>query len=283
VLKFYDRFSRQNATNPKLQGEAAWAYRKVGALYERLGRDSEAEDAYARAIAIFEELVKQHPDVPEYRYKLVDTYDMADPWSADPSALERLEQRFRRAQALIDQLVAESPDDLQYAQTRVHVLSKLGVVLQHLNRAGDAATCYRQAIAVEGESIERWPSNGRLCMDRAVTRQALALLLLERGGRDEALTLLDAAAADLKAIVTSQMMRPPPPERFESLAEVFQRLGEPQRAEELTHWALDVGARLHGPDDRGPGPGPRRGFRGRREGPGPASRPGPLRTGEDLP
>ena len=36
VLTFYDRFARRNATNPKLQGEAAWAYCKVAALYRRL-------------------------------------------------------------------------------------------------------------------------------------------------------------------------------------------------------------------------------------------------------
>jgi tetratricopeptide (TPR) repeat protein/tRNA A-37 threonylcarbamoyl transferase component Bud32 len=283
VLSFYDRFSRQNATNPRLQGEAAWAYRKVGALYERLGRDPEAEEAYARAIAIFEELVVQHPDVAEYRYKLVDTYDMADPWSADPAALQRLEQRFRRAQALIDALVAESPGELEYAQTRVHVLSKLGVVLQRLKRAGDAETSYRRAIAVEGESIERWPDNGRLRIDRAVTQQALALLLLDRRRADEARTLLDAAAADLKATASFDTMRPPPPERFEGLAQVFETLGETQRAEELARWARDVGARLHGPDERGRGRGPRPGFHGRGPGPGPGPIARPPGTSQEPP
>jgi len=32
ILMFYDRFARQNETEPRLQGEAAWAYFKVGNL-----------------------------------------------------------------------------------------------------------------------------------------------------------------------------------------------------------------------------------------------------------
>ena len=97
VLTFYDRFARQNATNSRLEGEAAWAYRKVGALYACLGRDDEAERAYVCAIAMFENLIARYPNVPEYRFKLVETCDMADPWAADPSTLQRLEPRLRRA------------------------------------------------------------------------------------------------------------------------------------------------------------------------------------------
>ena len=93
-------------TNPKLQGEAASAYRRVGSLYERLGQDAEAEKANARAVEIFEGLVKAVPDEPSYRLKLVDTYLMADPWSADPATLPTLETQLDRARLLVDGLVA---------------------------------------------------------------------------------------------------------------------------------------------------------------------------------
>ncbi len=97
ILTFYDRFAHQNATNPRLEGEAAWAYRKVGALYDRLGKSADAEEAYARAIAIFEQLAARYPENPEYRSKLVQTFDMADPHSADASSLKRIEDWLRRA------------------------------------------------------------------------------------------------------------------------------------------------------------------------------------------
>src|SRR5262249_9189087 len=132
LLSFYDRFARQNATNPKLQGEAAWAYRKVGSLYKRLGRDADSEQTYARAIEMFEDLAARFPDVPEYRYKLAQTYDMADPRTADAETLARLEPRLRRARTLVDQLAVESPDNTDYVDIQAHVLAKLATALERL-------------------------------------------------------------------------------------------------------------------------------------------------------
>ena len=48
VLTFYERFAHRNEANPRLQGEAAWAYFKVGRLCEKLGRLDEAK-RFARA------------------------------------------------------------------------------------------------------------------------------------------------------------------------------------------------------------------------------------------
>jgi serine/threonine protein kinase len=263
VLTFYDRFARQNATNSRLEGEAAWAYRKVGALYAWLGRDEEAERAYTRAIAMFENLIARYPNVPEYRFKLVETCDMADPWSADPSTLDRLEPRLRRALALIDQLASGSPENAEYAQAQQHVQAKLGATLQLLDRDSEAEACYRRAIALQGELIERRPrtsrpSFDRPLMDRATTRETLAILQLERGRKDEARALLDAAAADLQTLAESETMTPPLASHFENLARAYERLGETPQAEEMTRRAAEVDALpkhpLHGRPGRGPGP-----------------------------
>jgi tetratricopeptide (TPR) repeat protein/tRNA A-37 threonylcarbamoyl transferase component Bud32 len=247
VLTFYDRFSRQNedARNPRLQGEAAWAYRKVGALYERLGRDREADGAYGRAIAMFEELVALHPDVPEYRFKLVDTYDMVDPWSAPSGSLETLKGRLDRARMLIDQLVVESPENTEYALTQLHVHAKLGAASRRLGQTAEAVASYRRAIALAGDLIGRLSETGRPRLDRAITREALALLELEGGRGDAARALLDGAAEDLRSLGANGRGGQAPPERFESLAEAYRRLGDTERAEELTR-------RAHGEDEGSP-------------------------------
>ena len=130
ILTFYDRFAHQNATNPRLEGEAAWAYRKVGALYDRLGKSADAEEAYARAIAIFEQLAARYPENPEYRSKLVQTFDMAEPHSADASSLKRIEDWLRRARTLIDQLVVRAPENGEYNWLRTRVYVKLGATLR---------------------------------------------------------------------------------------------------------------------------------------------------------
>jgi tetratricopeptide (TPR) repeat protein len=262
VLTFYDRFAQQNATNSRLQSEAAWAYRRVGALYDRLGKDSEAEKANTRAIAIFEELVSQFPSVREYRSNLVDTYIMADPWSADHSSLERLKQRLTRAQVLVDQLAAEAPENLDYIQAQVHVYAKLGAVLQRLTQDSAAEACYRRAIALGESLIERSPRPTRARIDRSDIRETLAEFQLGRGRRDEAKELFDASAAELESLAAARSRSLPMADRFDALAAAFELLGEPDRARELTCRADDLRSRpMPGP----PGP-PGCGGRPRRPG-----------------
>src|SRR5262249_24913581 len=110
VLTFYDRFARRNATYPKLQGEAARAYRKVGTLYQRLGRKAQPEEAYARATEKLEALVARYPDDPAFRLTLARSYSLADPWSAAAPALPHIEQQLRNALSLLPQVAPDLLD-----------------------------------------------------------------------------------------------------------------------------------------------------------------------------
>jgi hypothetical protein len=250
ILTFYERFARENSANPRLEGEAAWAYRKVGALFERLGREPEAENAYARAIAMLEALVERYPNVPEYRSKLVQTFDMAEPTSAAPATLERLETWLRRARVLIDRPVSEDPDDPEYAFLRTRIYVKLGGTLQRRNRSDEAESVYREAIQFEGRQIDRFPWMGGHRIDRATTLEALGLIELERGHRVEARRLFGEAAADLRFLMDGDRDAPPLHIRLRSLAEAFGKLGDPEPAAELTRRAVEDEARPHHPPRR---------------------------------
>jgi eukaryotic-like serine/threonine-protein kinase len=253
VLTFYDRFARQNATNPRLEGEAAWAHRKVGALYERLGRDVDAEHAYSRAVAMFESLVARYPKDSEYRVKLVQTYDMVEPSSADARSLERLEDRLRRARVLIDQLAADDPADADYSALRTRVYVKLGGVLRRRNRISEAEACLHDALALEGKFLDEQPDNNGRRIDRAATREALALIAIDRARPDEAGALLDDAVADLRVVFASDRHPPPIHNRLRNLAEAYRKLGDEARATELVQFADQDEARPHRPPPSGHG------------------------------
>ena len=233
VLSFYDRFAGQNAANPRLEGEAAWAYRKVGALYERLGRDAEARQAYDRAIAMLETLASRYPREPDYRFKLVQTFDMADPHSAEPDSLERTENWLNRARTLVNQLIADAPDEHDYQLLRVRIMAKLGVVLRRLSKFEAAAACDREAITYVGELIQKSPEISGFRVDRATTRESLALVELERGRTNDAREQINLAADELRFLIQSGQGYPPLDIRLNSLAEIYRKLGDNSQALEM--------------------------------------------------
>jgi serine/threonine protein kinase len=250
VLEFYERFARSNATNNELVSEAARAYVKVGSLLERLDRPKEAEEAMARAADMFEGLLKRNPSAVEYRLKLVEIAIMTDPWSAQATALEPLERRLRHAREIVDGLATESPDNLDYVQSQIHVHAKLGAVMQRLDHPDQAESSYRFAIERAGWLMQHSSTPTRATIDRADVREALALLALERGRSDEAASLLDGAVADLRSLQGSRNVGPLLSERYETLADGFRKLGESERAETVAGWSRAVGRR---PPRRPPG------------------------------
>jgi tetratricopeptide (TPR) repeat protein len=258
VLTFYDRFATRNATYPELQGEAARAYRKVGILYQRLGRAHQAEEAYARAAGKLEGLVAQYPEDPTFRFDLAQTYALADPWSAAPGSLARIEQQLREALRLFAPLPPDLLPPVENTLAQARVQAKRGATFQRLNRSDESEACYRQAIALEESAIEgsRTPQLNRV--ELAGTRQSLAVLGLERGRREEARSLFDAAAADLLAVAAEDRVIPPVwrilDDRLENLAEAFEELGDRARADALEAAAARVRARVRSAAPRRPGP-----------------------------
>jgi hypothetical protein len=52
ALKFYQGLSGQESTDPATRREIAHAYQKIGDIFRALGKDGDADRAYAGAAAI---------------------------------------------------------------------------------------------------------------------------------------------------------------------------------------------------------------------------------------
>jgi tetratricopeptide (TPR) repeat protein len=279
VLKFYDRFAEQNATNPRLQQEAARAHRRVGELHQQLGHAAEADDAYRRAARIYETLAGEFPDRSEYRFELADTYTRIVPGRSSAGSLDEGEKRLRRALALATELAVESPGDPGFTALQARIHGHLGGVLQSQGRDREAEDAYRQAVKLEQERARQFPGPGHERVDLARARQALAEFLARRDRLSEARSLLEGSIADLQAFGKSQPGGPaqgpggprpqpggPPPSfhervlttHYEGLADVLNRLGEPMLAAAASRKAteLKAKARPFGPPGGGPRPGP---------------------------
>jgi tetratricopeptide (TPR) repeat protein len=173
---------------------------------------------------------------------------LADPWSAAPGSLPRIEHDLRQALRLFPPLPPDLLHPVENTLAQARVQAKLGATLQRLNRLEESEAAYRQAMELEESAINgsRTPQLNRV--ELAGTRQTLAALELERGRRNEGRALLDAATADLLAVAAEDRIIPPLwrvlPDRLENLAEAFEELGDRARADELEADAARVRARV---------------------------------------
>ncbi len=75
LLRFYERYAEGNRTNRRLRASTAQAYRRVGAIQQKLGRSEEAEDALRRALSAYEELAAEEGNGPAYAAELAATWN----------------------------------------------------------------------------------------------------------------------------------------------------------------------------------------------------------------
>ncbi|WP_165227433.1 serine/threonine-protein kinase [Aquisphaera insulae] len=239
VLTFYDRFARQNASNSGLKAEAAWAYRRVGAIQASLGRPAEAEQAFRRAISMLEELVKEAPHRPDLRMRLVEASIMSNPWTIDDGELETLEARLRRAAIHVDSLDSLGAPSADAEISRIHVHSKLGSVLRRRGQIDEARTSYNRAIAVADRILAADPRSLRARVDRGDVREALAALEIQEGRLESARVLVDGSLADLK-IAAERSGGEMIAARADDLAEDYCRLGHLVAARRIDEWAAKI-------------------------------------------
>jgi hypothetical protein len=189
VLHFYDRFAEQNETNPRLHQDAAKAYRRVWAIQQRLNQPAKAAAALERAVGLYENLVAQYPAARDYRYELAELCAHSGPGPAEsPAAAEK---RLRRAAELAGSLHREAPEVADYRLLLGEVCGRLGALLEHRDRAGEAEAHYRQAVEALGPKGLRLPAVAAAQLRAA--RLGLAEALLDRGEAGEARPLLQAA------------------------------------------------------------------------------------------
>lgn len=107
VLAFYERFAQQNATDPKLQCEAAKAQLHVGDLLARLGETDKARQAVDRSIATFANLAKAFPKQSQYLTGLLEGYRAEALLAVDTGDQHALQAAAEKVQAAGERLAAD--------------------------------------------------------------------------------------------------------------------------------------------------------------------------------
>jgi serine/threonine protein kinase len=131
ALDFYQEFAKRKSSDPKIRGATAGAYYRVGAIQAILRQPGAAEEAYTRAIALFDELVAEDPSIAGYRASLAEAhYSRAGALVASGQNKQAAEQSTRRAVALLAELVADFPKEPEHGQRLALAYQQLGALLR---------------------------------------------------------------------------------------------------------------------------------------------------------
>jgi serine/threonine protein kinase/Flp pilus assembly protein TadD len=168
------------------QERQAWAYFRLGRTLHLLGRHEPAEKAYRQALQLCEQLVAEHPQVPEYRQDLATTHNNLGVLLKDTGRPAEAEKAYRQALQLRERLVAEHPQVPEYRQGLAGTHTNLGVLLEASGRLADAEKAYRQALQLYQRLVAEHPQVPQYRQELASTHNNLGALLETTGRAAEA-------------------------------------------------------------------------------------------------
>jgi WD40 repeat protein/tetratricopeptide (TPR) repeat protein/tRNA A-37 threonylcarbamoyl transferase component Bud32 len=142
------------AWEPELARELGDCYRRWGEIQEKQGKLEGAEEAYRKAIRLFDALARKQPLVPEepgssYRTNLGHTYWQLGGLLGDRKRFPEAEECFREALKVLEELEARFPSGRKgwYRQEVAESHTLLGRLLAATGKPCEAEQAYRQAVS----------------------------------------------------------------------------------------------------------------------------------------
>ena len=165
ALRFYNQFAERNATNPQLQRDTAKAHRRVGDIYERLGRYREAEQAYRRSLTILDsQALSQDAALATERAATINQLGLT---MYATSRFPEAELEFRAAMELLNNSPFRDDSDCQAELART--LVNLGQTQWLMRRGDDAMQSHLQAVQLLEKLVEQqqYSPDYRIALARA--------------------------------------------------------------------------------------------------------------------
>jgi tetratricopeptide (TPR) repeat protein len=157
ALEFYEGFSDQDSADPVLRHETGRAYARVGTIQRMLGRHDRAEEAYRKALAVFERLAAEFPGEAAYRHELAASHtDQGELLRTTGGPTRQAEDHYDRAIQLEEALAATSPGEPSYRHELARAHNNRGILRQHTpGHLGEAAADYDRVIELLRDLSDR--------------------------------------------------------------------------------------------------------------------------------
>jgi tetratricopeptide (TPR) repeat protein/tRNA A-37 threonylcarbamoyl transferase component Bud32 len=167
ALLFYEKFLTQKVGDVGVRHQTARALLRVGDIQEMLGQHDKAEDAYQRAISMFEALIKEFPGKPIYQEDLAVNHNNLGVLQREQGRNTAAEKSFGKARDAYQKLVQHSADP-GYQQKLASAYHNLGLAQRTLGHATDADTAYREALNLERRLVKNY--QGQPLYERELAR-----------------------------------------------------------------------------------------------------------------
>jgi tetratricopeptide (TPR) repeat protein len=198
ALGFYQEFLQQNRLDPTLRLQTGRAHGRVGKIYELLGQQQEAEQAYREALTIFDEMARDFPDQPDYRFELAATCNALCWQQTTTGHPQQAEELFQRALTVLSPLVIDFPNRADYRSELSRSHNSQGELWRQTRQKALARTAYEQAVAVNRQLVQDFPQ-------RPDYRRALALCYNNLGLMQE--KPLQAQTYDQAIAIQTELLR----------------------------------------------------------------------------
>ncbi len=221
ALKFYEELTKEDSADPVVQVDTAMAYKRMGDIHRLLGEFGEAEQAYRRALAIFEALATEFPKAPDYPRALASTLTNLGLLLKDSGRVKEAENAYGKALELYERLADDFTDPL-YRHEQAKAYHNLAVLLAERDRSSEAQPAYRRAISLHEKLADDFPANPEYRQDLAKHYSALGNLLVELNRSKEAIEAYQQAITLQEKLISHPL---PLPAYQQELAMSYSNLG----------------------------------------------------------
>ena len=221
---------------------------RVGWLRHRLGELDNAEQNYADAVELWQQLVSEFPGRPQYRELLANSHNSLGSMLASSGRLQDGERHFSAALSLRKKLVAEFPTRGEYGLSLVRSHHNLGLLYRIAGRLPEAEQHFSAALALQQRLIAEFPNRPEYRAEMASCHNNMAGVLRSTGRLSEAEQHFTAALALQQRLIAEFPNRPEYRSELASchnnLGLLLQALGRIKEAEGAYTRAIAVCKRL---------------------------------------
>jgi len=154
---------------------------RLGSLLLRLGRNQEASAEYQQAVAIYDALVADFPEVGEYQSELATYHVNLGGLMQGMGKVAEAEQFLRSGLAMHEALARASPDSAMSRDGLANSHNNLALLLSEAGRYPEAKQHYQQGLEIFTKLIEDFPDSSDYLRGLARCQNNYGLLMSELG------------------------------------------------------------------------------------------------------